>query len=167
MEQRCLAELSGVTKRFGKLVALDGINLQVRPGELLSVLGPNGAGKSTTISLMLGLERPDKGSARLFGESPLGIEARRGVGMMMQEAALAPELKTREQIDLAASYYPDPLTPSAAMRKTHTEALANRPYGKLSGGQKRQVQSPWRFAAVRHCCFWTSRPRDWTCKRGK
>lgn len=140
MEQSYLAELSEVSKRFGKVVALDGLNLQVRPGELLSVLGPNGAGKSTAISLLLGLYQPDKGSARLFGESPLRIEARRRVGVMMQEAALAPELRTREQIDLAASYYPDPLTLSAVMRMTHTEALADRPYGKLSGGQKRQVQ---------------------------
>ena len=140
MEQTCWAELSEVSKRFGKVVALDGLNLEVRPGELLSVLGPNGAGKSTAISLLLGLQQPDKGSARLFGESPLRIEVRRRVGVMMQEAALAPELRTHEQIDLAASYYSAPLTPSAAMRMTHTEALADRPYGKLSGGQKRQVQ---------------------------
>ena len=140
MAQGCAAELSEVDKRFGKVVALDGLNLQVRPGELLSVLGPNGAGKSTAISLMLGLEQPDKGEARLFGESPLRIGARRRVGVMMQEAALAPELRTREQIDLAASYYADPMSPSQAMRMTHTEALADRPYGRLSGGQKRQVQ---------------------------
>jgi ABC-2 type transport system ATP-binding protein len=67
MAQGCAAELSEVDKRFGKVVALDGLNLQVQPGELLSVLGPNGAGKSTAISLMLGLEQPDKGEARLCG----------------------------------------------------------------------------------------------------
>src|SRR5579859_2086757 len=135
-----LAELSGVSKRFGKVVALDGIDLQVRPGELLAMLGPNGAGKSTAISLMLGLQQPDKGSARLFGQSPLVLEARRSVGVMMQEAALAQELRVREQLELIASYYPDPLSPEDAMRATKTTALANRPYGKLSGGQKRQVQ---------------------------
>ena len=140
MEQHCLAELSGVSKRFGKVVALEGLNLQVRPGELLSLLGPNGAGKSTAISLMLGLDHPDKGAAHLFGESPLRIEARRRVGVMMQEAELAPELRACEQIDLAASYYADPMSPSRAMQMTHTESLADRPYGKLSGGQKRQVQ---------------------------
>ena len=140
MDERYWAELSEVSKRFGKAVALDGLNLQVRPGELLAVLGPNGAGKSTAISLLLGLQQPDKGSARLLGESPLRIEVRRRVCVMMQEAALAPELRTHEHIDLAASYYSAPLTPSAAMRMTHTEALADRPYGKLSGGQKRQVQ---------------------------
>ena len=59
---------------------------------------------------------------------------------MMQEVALAPELTVRELIDLTASYYAAPLSPEAAMEITHTTELAHRPYGKLSGGQKRQVQ---------------------------
>ena len=140
MRQDCLAELSGVSKRFGKVVALDGLDLQVRRGELFALLGPNGAGKTTAISLLLGLQRPDAGTACLFGQSPLHVETRRQVGVMMQEAALAPELRVHEQIDLVASYYPNPMTPIAAMEMTHTEELADRPYGKLSGGQKRQVQ---------------------------
>jgi len=140
MNNECLAELSGVSKRYGSVVALDGMDMQVRPGELLAVLGPNGAGKSTAISLLLGLQRPDKGSARLLGQSPLTLEARRGVGVMMQEVTLSPELRVREQIELVASYYPDPMSPDDAMTMTHTTALGKRPYGKLSGGQKRQVQ---------------------------
>jgi ABC-2 type transport system ATP-binding protein len=140
MNNECLAELSGVSKRYGSVVALDGMDMQVRPGELLAVLGPNGAGKSTAISLLLGLQRPDKGSARLLGQSPLTMQARRGVGVMMQEVTLSPELRVREQIELVASYYPDPMSPDDAMAMTHTTALGKRPYGKLSGGQKRQVQ---------------------------
>jgi ABC-2 type transport system ATP-binding protein len=140
MNNDCLAELAGVSKRFGKTVALDGLDLQVRSGELLAVLGPNGAGKTTAISLLLGLERPDAGSASLFGQPPQMVETRRNIGVMMQEVALAPELHLREHIDLVASYYPCPMTPAAAMEMTHTAALADRPYGKLSGGQKRQAQ---------------------------
>jgi ABC-2 type transport system ATP-binding protein len=140
MNHEVLAQLGAVSKRYGKLVALDGLDLEVRRGELLAVLGPNGAGKSTAISLLLGLQPADAGLVRLFGESPLRIEARRRVGVMMQEAALAPELRVREQIDLVASYYPQPMTAATAMQMTHTESLAKRPYGKLSGGQKRQVQ---------------------------
>jgi ABC-2 type transport system ATP-binding protein len=140
MNADCLAELSGVSKRFGKIMALDGLDLQVRRGELFAVLGPNGAGKTTAISLLLGLRQPDAGTARLFGQSPLKVETRRQVGVMMQEVALAPELRVREQIDLVASYYPDPLSAEAAMEMTDTTSLANRPYGKLSGGQKRQAQ---------------------------
>ena len=59
---------------------------------------------------------------------------------MMQEAALAPELRVREQIDMVASYYPNPLTPEETLEITGTTSLAKRPYGKLSAGQKRQVQ---------------------------
>jgi ABC-2 type transport system ATP-binding protein len=59
---------------------------------------------------------------------------------MMQEVTLAPELRVREQIDLVASYYPEPMTADAAMEMTDIMALRDRPYGKLSGGQKRQAQ---------------------------
>jgi len=135
-----LAELTGVHKRYGKTVALDGLDLQVRDRELLAVLGPNGAGKTTAISLLLGLQEADSGSACLFGKSPHDLDTRRKVGVMMQEAVLPAELHVREQIDLVASYYPEPMTPAAAMEMTNTTALAKRPYGKLSGGQKRQVQ---------------------------
>jgi len=140
MNNESLAELAGVSKRYGKVVALDGMELQVRPAELLAVLGPNGAGKSTAISLMLGLQTPDAGTARLFSQSPLNLASRRHIGVMMQEVALPPELRVREHVDLVASYYPDPMTAEDALRLTRTLPLAARPYGKLSNGQKRQVQ---------------------------
>lgn len=140
MNNESLAELSGVSKRYGKVVALDGMELQVRPAELLAVLGPNGAGKSTAISLMLGLRTPDAGTARLFSQSPLNLASRRHIGVMMQEVALPPELRVREHVDLVASYYPEPMTAEDALRLTRTLPLAARPYGKLSNGQKRQVQ---------------------------
>ena len=140
MNNEFWAELSGVKKRFGKTVALDGLDLQVQAGELFSVLGPNGAGKSTAISLLLGLLRPDAGAARLFGLSPFRIEPRRQIGVMMQEVTLAPELLVREHIALVASYYPRPFSPAEAMELTNISSLASRPYGKLSAGQKRQVQ---------------------------
>jgi len=140
MRNSYLAELDGVSKRFGAVQALDELTLDVRPGELLAVLGPNGAGKTTAISLLLGLERPDKGSARLFGLAPECIQARRRIGVMLQEAALAPDLRVREQIEMVAAYYPDPLPVADVLELTGTEPLSRRPYGKLSGGQKRQVQ---------------------------
>ena len=140
MNRESLAELAGVKKRYGAINALDGFDLEVRPGELLAVLGPNGAGKSTAISLLLGLREPDAGTARLFGKSPLQIEVRRRIGVMMQEVTLAGELKVREHIELIASYYPEPLPTEEVLRLTNTTALADRPYGKLSGGQKRQAQ---------------------------
>jgi ABC-2 type transport system ATP-binding protein len=140
MDNATLAELSAVTKRFGPVLAVDDLSLNVRRGELLAVLGPNGAGKTTAISLLLGLERPDKGTARLFGLLPESMEARRRIGVMLQEAALVPDLRVREQIDLVAAYYPDPLPVADVLELTGTASLARRPYGKLSGGQKRLVQ---------------------------
>jgi ABC-2 type transport system ATP-binding protein len=153
MNNHCLAELSGVTKRFGSLVALNQLDLEVRRGELLAVLGPNGAGKTTAISLLLGLQQPDNGSARLFGESPRLVEARRKVGVMMQEAALVPELRVHEHIDMVASYYSHPLTPNEALEMTGTAPLRKRPYGKLSAGQKRQVQFAIAIVGRPHLLF--------------
>jgi ABC-type multidrug transport system ATPase subunit/peptidoglycan/LPS O-acetylase OafA/YrhL len=135
-----LAVLTNASKQFGAVKALDGLSLDVRPGELLAVLGPNGAGKSTAISLLLGLQEPDAGTASLLGRAPSDVEARYGVGVMMQEVTLPMEMTVREIITLTTSYYPAPMTAGEAMAVTHTTALANRPYGKLSAGQKRQVQ---------------------------
>jgi ABC-2 type transport system ATP-binding protein len=135
-----VAELTGVHKKYGSTIALDGINLQIRSGELLAILGPNGAGKSTAVSLLLGLQEPDSGAAELFGISPHLLAARRQVGVMLQEVTLTPELRVRELIEVTAHYYPTPFSVDDVLQMTRTTALAARPYGKLSGGQKRLVQ---------------------------
>src|SRR5262249_12765957 len=115
-----LVSLCAVTKRYGRVLALDRLDLDIHRGELLALLGPNGAGKTTAISLMLGLQRPDSGQVHLFGDSPQRLEPRRRIGVMMQDAALVPELRVRELIDLTASYYPAPMTPESAMELTNT-----------------------------------------------
>jgi ABC-2 type transport system ATP-binding protein len=107
---------------------------------LLGLLGPNGAGKSTAISLMLGLLKPDAGEVRLFGRRPRDVEARRQIGVMMQQVALMPELHPRELIALTCSYYPDPMDVEEVVALSNIAEFADRQYGKLSGGQKRQVQ---------------------------
>jgi ABC-2 type transport system ATP-binding protein len=104
---RPLASLRGARKHFGKIRALDGLDLSVRRGELLAVLGPNGAGKSTAISLLLGLENPDAGTAELFGLDPRDLEARRRVGIMMQEVALSPVQKRQVQFGMAICGRPE------------------------------------------------------------
>jgi ABC-type multidrug transport system ATPase subunit len=129
-----------VRKRFGSTVALDGMDLEVRQGQLLALLGPNGAGKTTAISLLLGLREPDAGDVSLCGGAPGDIESRYHVGVMMQDVTLAPELRVREHIALVSAYYPNPHPVDDVLRLTHLEALADRPYAKLSGGQKRLVQ---------------------------
>jgi ABC-type multidrug transport system ATPase subunit/peptidoglycan/LPS O-acetylase OafA/YrhL len=135
-----VASLLGVTKKFGANKALDGIDLELRPGELLAVLGPNGAGKSTAIGLWLGLLEADAGQVTLLGGSPQDVERRRGLGVMMQDVELYKELRVRELVALASSYYPNPMSVDETLSRVGITALAERRYGKLSSGQKRQAQ---------------------------
>ena len=135
-----VAELRGVTKKYGAVTALAGIDIEVRAGELLAVLGPNGAGKSTAISLWLGLQEADSGDVRLLGGSPQEIAQRLGLGVMLQDVELPKELRVRELVRLASSYYADPLPLEETLRRAGIESIADRPYGKLSGGQKRLAQ---------------------------
>ncbi|HUQ12539.1 MAG TPA: acyltransferase family protein [Steroidobacteraceae bacterium] len=135
-----VAELRGITKKFGAVTALNAIDLQVRSGELLAVLGPNGAGKSTAISLWLGLFEADSGEVRLLGGAPQEILRRQGLGVMMQNVELPRELRVRELVALASSYYSDPLPIDETLRRAGVGAFADKAYGKLSGGQKRLAQ---------------------------
>jgi ABC-2 type transport system ATP-binding protein len=167
MNDDCLAELAGVSKRFGKTAALDGLDLKVQRGQLVAVLGPNGAGKTTAISLLLGVHQPDTGSARLFGQSPLRIEARRQIGVMMQEVGLAPELRVREHIELVASYYPAPLTPAEAMEKTHTQSLATAPMGSFRMVRSGRRSLPWLCVVVQNYSSWMSLRWGWISRPGK
>ena len=139
-EPAALAELTDVIKRYGNTLALDGLNLAVAPGELLAVLGPNGAGKSTAIGLWLGTLQADAGEVRMMGASPNDVHSRLAVGAMLQDVALAPVLNAREHIALASSYYRTPFDIEEAIALSGIEAFANKRYGSLSGGQKRQVQ---------------------------
>src|SRR3569833_1020897 len=135
-----VAELAGVSKSYGTVLALDDVSLQVKRGELLAVRGPNGAGKSTAIAIWLGLIQPDKGRVSLMGGLPSDVECRRRVGVMMQEVEISKQLRVRELIALTASYYSDPLTVDETLELTRTTDLADRVYSKLSSGQKRKAQ---------------------------
>ncbi len=140
LENTVLAQLRGVTKAYGALRALDGIDLELRSGEVLALLGPNGAGKTTAISLLLGLARADAGSVELFGHDPQDIAARRQIGVMLQDAQLPPTLRVGELLRLTASYYPNPRSVAESAELAGVADLLMRPYGKLSGGQQRRVQ---------------------------
>jgi ABC-2 type transport system ATP-binding protein len=134
------ARLADVRKSYGKVAALDGVDLDVRPGELLALLGPNGAGKSTAVGLLLGLVEPDGGEASLFGESPQSLDARRRVGVMLQSAGMPDTLKVGELLAQTRSYYPNPLDADECAATAGIADLLARRYGKLSGGQQRRVQ---------------------------
>lgn len=140
VEKILLARLHGVRKAYGAVCALDGVDLELRSGELLALLGPNGAGKTTAISLLLGLTRADAGSVELFGRDPQDIAARRHIGVMLQDAQLPPTLRVGELLRLTASYYPQPRSVIESAELAGVSDLLQRPYAKLSGGQQRRVQ---------------------------
>jgi len=126
-----IAELKGVTKRYGAIVALRDADLQIRPGELLALLGPNGAGKTTAVKLLLRLLKPTSGEVHV-------IERER-IGAMLQVAKVPETLRVREHIHLFSSYYPAPLPLKDVIAAAGLAALENRLFGELSGGQKQRV----------------------------
>ncbi len=138
-ERQIVASLSGVTKKYGKVTALNNVNMNVRAGELLAVLGPNGAGKTTAVRLMLGLSRPLAGQVAVFGRDPRTASARAGIGAMLQVAKVPETLKVKEHINLFRSYYANPLPLRATLEAAGLEGMEDRPFGALSGGQKQRV----------------------------
>jgi ABC-2 type transport system ATP-binding protein len=138
-EKKVVASLTGVTKKFGEITALNNVNLNVRAGELLGLLGPNGAGKTTAVRLMLGLSKPQAGRVNVFGRDPRSASARGRIGAMLQVAKVPETLKVKEHIDLFRSYYSNPLSLQFTLEAAGLEGLADRLFGALSGGQKQRV----------------------------
>ncbi len=137
--QPAIAALTGVTKRYGDTLALDGLNLALRPGEVVALLGPNGAGKSTAVRLLLGLIAPTTGTARVFGGDPRNPRTRLRVGAMLQVARIPETLRVREHLDLFRSYYPNPLSMAEVVRIAQLEGIEDKMFSTLSGGQKQRV----------------------------
>ncbi|TXI50564.1 MAG: ABC transporter ATP-binding protein [Lysobacter sp.] len=140
LEPTALAQLRGAHKRYGALVALDGVDLSLHGGEVLALLGANGAGKSTAVGLMLGLLKADAGEAALFGHSPAELAARRRAGVMLQSAGIPENSRVDELLAVTRSYYPAPRSVADCVAMAGLEGLLTRRYGKLSGGQQRRVQ---------------------------
>jgi ABC-type multidrug transport system ATPase subunit len=93
---------SGLTKRYSEVLAVDGLDLDVRRGEIYAFLGRNGAGKTTTIRMLLGLIRPTSGSVSMFGEpvGPGSVAVLRRVGSLVETATAYPNLTVRENLDI-------------------------------------------------------------------
>jgi ABC-2 type transport system ATP-binding protein len=140
------AELRGAGKRYGDTVALDDVDLDLRYGETLALVGPNGAGKSTALSLLLGLRRPDRGTACLCGLDPTQPQARRTVGVVPQEIDLPPALRVAEIVDLVRAHYPEPEARGALLRRFGLGHLDRKQAGGLSGGERRRVAVSLAFA---------------------
>jgi ABC-2 type transport system ATP-binding protein len=133
------AQFTGVTKNYGTVEALRGLDLTIRPGELLSLLGANGAGKTTAVRALLGLIKPSAGRVEVFGEDPRDARARTRLGAMLQIARVPETLRVREHIHLFSSYYPNPLPLPQVIEAAGLQGLERRKFGELSGGQQKRV----------------------------
>ncbi|GGI05140.1 ABC transporter ATP-binding protein [Egicoccus halophilus] len=134
-----VVELHAVTKRYGTVDALAGLELAIEPGELVAVLGPNGAGKTTTFELLLGLARPSAGTVSVLGRTP-GCRANRlRTGAMLQGAGLPEQVTVRELVTLLAAAYPvaDPV--DDVLARTALADQARRTVTSLSGGERQRL----------------------------
>ncbi len=102
-----MVDIKNLVKRYGDLLALDHLNLQVREGEIFGLLGPNGSGKTTAINCMLALLRYDRGDIRIFGEemSPDNYRVKQQIGIVLQNVAVFDELTVYENIDYFCGLY--------------------------------------------------------------
>lgn len=134
-----VAQLDGVVKSFGTTRALDAVDLELRPREVVALLGPNGAGKSTAVAVMLGLRRPDSGRASLLGRDPRTPSVRVRVGAVLQEIGFPPTLRVRELVDLVRAHYPTSHSTEQSLAALELSDVAERQALGLSGGQRRRL----------------------------
>ena len=130
-----------VTKRYGDLTAVDGVSLEVRPGEIFGIIGPNGAGKTTFMECLEGLRRPTSGTIDVLGEDPSHPTKRwrERIGVQLQTAALPPKITVNEAMALFASLYSDPADTGQLLDELGIAAKGRSYVDKLSGGQRQRV----------------------------
>lgn len=143
----CVIETHNLSKRYGDVLALDGLNLSVPQNAIYGFLGPNGAGKTTTMKLLLGLMRPSSGQAQIFGrdivQDSLAIRAR--IGYLPQQPIFYKEMTARETLRFAASFFysgPKGQIEERIKETLHLvglEAKADRPVGGFSGGERQRL----------------------------
>ncbi|MFL6247028.1 MAG: ABC transporter ATP-binding protein [Thermoanaerobaculia bacterium] len=133
------AQFTQVTKHYGPVEALRGLDLTIRPGELVALLGANGAGKTTAVRTLLGLSKPTSGEVRVFGGDPRDAHNRARTGALLQVARVPETLRVREHIHLFSSYYPNPRPLDDVIEAAGLQGLEKRKFGQLSGGQQKRV----------------------------
>ncbi|MDQ1535700.1 MAG: type transport system ATP-binding protein [Actinomycetota bacterium] len=134
-----LARTVDVSRRYGKVTALDGVSLEVPAGQLLGLLGPNGAGKTTLLQLLAGLRQPTSGSVEIFGGDPRDASYRRLLGTTPQETGLPATLRVGEVVQLVGAHFADPVPTGELLEQFGLSGLERRQTGGLSGGQKRRL----------------------------
>ena len=152
-----VAQLRSITKKFGTTTALASVDIELRPGELLALLGPNGAGKTTAINLWLGLIEADAGEVTLLGGSPLDVERRRGLGVMMQDVEMYKELRgARADRALFELLHESARGRRDAAPRGHHARWPTGPTASYPADRSARRNSRWQSAADRACCSSTN-----------
>ena len=137
--------VSGLVKRFGETVAVDGLDLEATPGTCLGILGPNGAGKTTTIEMLEGLESPDEGTIEILGlvYARDASEIRRRIGVQLQETLLPDRLRVAEVLRVFRSLYLGGLgslsTVEEMLEQSGLVEKRKALVAELSGGQRQRL----------------------------
>lgn len=143
--ERGAVRLESLTRSYGRVIALDGVDLEVRPGELVTLVGPSGSGKSTILRLIAGLERPDRGRVLVDNQDVSRVPPhRRGVAMVFQDYALYPHLTVRGNLLFGLRVRRVPRAEAerrarAAAERLGIADLLDRYPDEMSGGQRQRV----------------------------
>lgn len=132
--------LHGVTKTFGSVEAVRGVDLEIQQGEVVAFLGPNGAGKTTTIDMVLGLSTPTSGEVRVLGLEPRQAIARGLVAAVMQSGGLLKDLSVRETLTLTSSLFADTRPVDEVLDDAGIRDIADRKVGRCSGGEQQRLR---------------------------
>ncbi|XAS65479.1 ABC transporter ATP-binding protein [Micrococcaceae bacterium Sec5.8] len=130
----------GLHKSFVNVHAVNGIDLNIAPGEIVAFLGPNGAGKTTTIDMLLGLAKPDRGDVRIYGHTPRHAIALGQVSAVLQTGGLLKDLTVRETLALTSSLFPDTQPENDVLIRAGILEIADRLVAKCSGGQQQRLR---------------------------
>lgn len=132
--------LDGVTRRYGDVTAVDGLDLEIRPGEIVAFLGPNGAGKTSTIDMVLGLAAPDAGSVSVLGMTPRQAVDRGLVAAVMQTGGLLKDLSVRDTVRYLSALFPETAPVDDVLERAGIAEIADRAVGKCSGGEQQRLR---------------------------
>jgi ABC-2 type transport system ATP-binding protein len=134
-------EIRGLTKSYGSVHAVKGIDLTVREGEVFALLGPNGAGKTTTVEILEGYRTRDAGEVSVLGMDPAkgGRRLKSQIGIVLQSTGIDPYLTVAETIEFFQAGYPSPRPLDEIIELVGLEEKRNTRVSKLSGGQQRRL----------------------------